>query len=122
MSVEKEMKKDLIDINLEEDVIKVIQLLAQKDDHLPLKTDIDNPLLMTTIDILCENLENKKNSKDELIFPSSVATLNGFRNWYRINMVSHKRKGRSEIIEALRTLREYTASKLNRWLGKENES
>jgi len=115
MSVEKELKKDLIDMNLEEDVIKVIQLLAQKDEHLPLKTEIDNPMLMTAIDVLTDNLKNRG-------LDNSYNTLDSFRTWYRLNMVSSKRKGRNEIIEALRTLREYSATKLNKWLGKQNET
>lgn len=110
MSVEEEVKENLIDVNIEEDVIKVIQLLTKNDENLPLKTEIDNPLLMTAIDVLTDNIEKK--------LPDSYKTANSFRQWYRINMVSKNRKSRQELIEALRTLRDYANTRMNKWLGR----
>lgn len=110
MSVAKDVEENLIDVNVEEDVIKVIQLLTKNDKDLPLKTEIDNPLLMTSIDVLTDNLKGK--------LPKSYATADAFRTWFRINMVSKNRKSRAELIEALRTLRDYANTRLNRWLGR----
>lgn len=112
MSVEKEISDDLHDMNLEEDVVKVVQLLTTHDANLPLKTEIDNVMLMTTLDVLTDNL------KDNEKMNQAYKTLNAFRNWYRVNAVSGNRQSRKEVIEALRTLREYSATRLSKWLGK----
>ena len=106
------MKKEMIDIDTEKDVVQVIKLLTTLDEDLPLKTEIDNPLLMTIIDVQVDNLKDK--------LPASYQTANAFRTWLRVNNVSNKRKGRLEVIEALRTLREYAQTRLNKVMGNRN--
>lgn len=117
MSVENELNKDMIDVNTEKDVVEVVRLLTELDKNLPMKTQIDNPMLMSVIDTLRDNLiidEDKKQFK----LPKTYQTLKNFTIAYRVNMVSYKRKSRSEFIEALRTLRDYAQSKTDKLLGK----
>lgn len=117
MSVEEEINSEMIDVNTEKDVVEVVKLLTHLDEDLPLKTQIDNPMLMSVIDTLTDNLIIDKDKKQYKL-PKTYQTLNSFRVWYRINMVSDKRKGRLEVIEALRTLRDYVQSRMDKALGK----
>lgn len=90
---------------------EVIKLLAQKDKHLPLKTDIENPEYLAMYKTCAIYLKKK-----DLKLSSEI--LNTMINYYMLYRVSKKRKGRTEIIEALKVVRDALHSTGNKLLGK----
>jgi hypothetical protein len=68
-------------------------------ENLELKTEINNPIRISILDTLSESLKNLK-------FEKSHNILSSFLLWYRINMVSHKRLSRKEIIKGIIGLKE----------------
>jgi len=110
MSVEKGFS-ELLNHDLQNLNTKVIELLAQLDKNLALKTEIENPELLAFYKTCAIYLKERGLKK-------SSDTLNNMIKYYLIYMVSKKRKGRLEIIEALKALRENMTSNMSKLLGK----
>jgi len=110
MSVEKGFQ-DLLNHDLQNLNTKVIEMLAQLDKNIALKTEIENPEFLAFYKTCAIYLKQRglKNSSD---------TLNNMIQYYLIYMVSKKRKGRLEIIEALKAMRETVTSSMSKLLGK----
>lgn len=111
MSIEQNFK-ELLNQDLQNLNTEVIKLLAQKDKNIPLKTDIENPEFLAFYKT-CAVYLDQKGLKD------SAKILNSIILYYMLYRVSHKRKGRLEIIEALKTVRDALQSTGNKLLGRE---
>lgn len=103
------MNQDLQNLNTE-----VIRLLAERDKNLAMKTEIQNPDFLAYYKACSIYLKNKglKNSSD---------ILKSIIDYYLLYQVSKARKGRLEIIEALKTVRDALQTKTSKWLGRGNE-
>jgi hypothetical protein len=66
---------------------------------IELKTEIIKPITITILDTMSHTLKNIK-------FEKSHNVLDTFLLWYRINMVSHKRLSRKEVIKGIIGLKE----------------
>ena len=78
---------------------KILNLLLKSDDNLPLKSHVDNPVALSTLKLLAFYLEKKK-------MKYSANILNIFIKSLLEYMVSYKRMGRKEIIEAFKHKKE----------------
>ena len=63
--------------------------------NLEYKTEINNPLAMAVLDSMGDYIEDEWGAGNAKYFRSLL-------KWYRINMVSHKRKSRFEVIQFAR--------------------
>jgi len=103
--------------NDENEFSKLISELIN-DKNIELKTEISNPLVMSILDSLGEYLEQKG-------LKQSSSLLKTFLFWFRVNMISFKRKSRNEYIKAINSLysseiteKEKEEKLLNKLLGK----
>jgi hypothetical protein len=88
----------------------ILSNLINKQD-LELKTEIHNPLIISTLDVLAITLkENNLNSSSNI--------LSNFLYWFRINMISYKRLSRNEIIKGIIGLREEVIEERRSFLDK----
>jgi hypothetical protein len=78
---------------------------------IELKTEINKPIVISILDTMAENLKNLK-------FEKSHNVLNTFLIWYRINMVSHKRLSRKEVIKGIIGLKEENIEKEKSFIEK----
>lgn len=113
MSVEKGFQ-ELLNNDMQNLNTKVIEMLAQLDKNIALKTEIESPEFLAFYKT-CAIYLKKRGLKD------SSETLNSMIKYYLIYMVSKKRKGRLEIIEALKAMRQTINTNMSKLLGK-NES
>lgn len=79
----------------------VKQLLTTED--IEAKTEIANPIAMTTIDILKKHADKILQQRCDADDVKGI--FDDFAMWYRINMVSYKRQSRKEVIDAVTAVR-----------------
>lgn len=75
----------------------IVSNMGKIDDDLPMKTEVKYPMELTLVDLMavrCEVCGYDKTAK----------LLRLFAQWYRVNMVSFKRQGRTEAFEAFKAL------------------
>lgn len=90
---------------------KILNFLLKSDKDLPLKSHIENPVALATLSVLAEYLEKKELKK-------SANILKIFIRVFLEYMVSYKRLGRKEIIEAFKSrIEKEEREKLQRLLG-----
>ena len=91
---------------------KILNLLLKSDKDLPLKSHVENPIALATLKLLACYLEEKKMKKSAKILNTFISTLLEY-------MVSYKRLGRKEIIEAFkhRLEKEEEQERLSKLLG-----
>ncbi len=97
------------DINIEQ----ILNALLN-DTNIELKTQIVNPLGLTTLKTISEKLNNEKCIK-------CANTINTFIDWYLRYMVSWNRQSRDEIVRsviALRVKEEKTPTVAEKLMGK----
>lgn len=113
MSVEKTFS-ELLNQDLQNMNIEAIKILATLDKNIAMKTEIEYPELLSFYKTCAIYLKQRglKNSSD---------TVNNLIKYYLLYMVSKKRKGRGEIIEALRAIKETMNNNLNKVLGKNSQ-
>jgi hypothetical protein len=88
----------------------ILSNLINRND-VELKTEIHNPLTISTLDVLAISLkENNLNISSNL--------LANFLLWFRINMISYKRLSRQEIIKGIIGLREEVMEERKSFLDK----
>lgn len=76
---------------------QIVSDMGKIDDNLAMKTEIKRPMEVTLVDLMAVRCEDVGYSK-------TARLLKAFNLWYRVNMVSFKRKGREEAFEAFRSL------------------
>jgi hypothetical protein len=81
-------------IRTEEDTVEKILNSMVDEKNVAMKTDINQPLNLTRLEIIAQMFEDENLPKCALIIRQFVVL-------YRINRVSYKRQSRKEIIRAL---------------------
>lgn len=109
MSVEENFK-GMMSQELTNMPFEVVKLLSELDKNIALKTDIENPEALSILKALSVYLHTKG-------LKNSSTTLNTLIKYYIIYRVSHNRKGRFEMIEALRASKDYLESRLSKLMG-----
>lgn len=95
-------------------IAQTMRLLAENDENIDLKSEINEPMKLAVWDMLIEYWENRG-----LKQTANMAKL--LKTKYIINMVSYKRKSRKEMIQALQSINahEEEQSKIERLLNKQ---
>lgn len=76
---------------------EIVAGMGRIDDDLPMKTEIKYPVEATVLDLLSEYCADNG-------LPKTAKVFSAFNRWYRANMVSYKRQGRTEAFEAFKAL------------------
>ena len=79
---------------IEEESFEKILVELLKKENIEMKTDIENALNFTRLEVLGTLLHSEH-------LPDSAKLIDVFVLKYRVNRVSHKRQSRKEIIQAL---------------------
>lgn len=95
-------------------IMEVAKLLVTKDENLSLKTEIDDPLNFAVMGAMSDYL--KKSGLDR-----SAKLIKNILDNHMTYMVSFKRKGRGELIDALRILTENEKNKMKNDAGLGNK-
>lgn len=85
--------KELV-TNKKEKLIEVLNVFSEKGD-IETKTDIPQPLNFSLMEAIAHHL------KEDRGMTKSGKILNNIIKFYRYNRVSHDRKGREELLQAL---------------------
>lgn len=92
-------------------VEKIMDKFIVADKNLILKTDIENSVAFTKLMVIKADLQSKGLKK-------SAKTLEVFIDSYIKVRVSHKRKSRHEILDAISAIKRETGnSAIGKWLG-----
>jgi hypothetical protein len=73
---------------------KILQSLLKSDKDISMKTELPNPSPLVKLEVLADYLESEK-------FKESAKVIRGLVKSYETKMVSFKRKGRIEIVNAI---------------------
>lgn len=76
---------------------KILSDLGKIDNDLPMKTEIKSPVATTLIDLMAVR-------GVQLGYFKTAMVLKAFNVWYRVNMVSNKRQGRAETVDAFKAI------------------
>jgi hypothetical protein len=93
---------DLFNTKEEVDVKrKIVEELFNNNENLSAKTELDQPLKWSCLDVIKEFIEKHN-------LPKSTEIMNRFINTSFVNLISKSRKGREEYIKALQSLSNLT--------------
>lgn len=81
-------------IRRENETYEKILVRLLEPDNVETKTQVDNPIALTRLDILSSWLRNEG-------VKGAANLVKDFAHDYRINMVSYKRQSRTEVVKAL---------------------